>query len=366
MSDLCADVILGRRLLSRYSEVTLCYGGSDPPLRIPCETQLVLGVAAAKLKPPGIFQFLAPYCKPVAANSRRYSQEDSDFIKSEIHRVLDASVIEPANYYPWSAQVLAVNQTGGKKRLCVNHSVAINRFTYRDAYPLPRIYEIVSKIAQDAFSFSIDLNSVYHQVPRIPEERPMTAFEADGKLFQYCRLPFGVANGTFTVTSMILTVTDRCYWWRAPGELAMFLRSCENGRANFQLIHAENCSKGTRRYRVSQGQIQLDPSRLQPLMALEPPSGLKGWKKVCGLFAYYAKYIENFSKKSRPLQTAKEFPLTGQILEVFNTLKNDLITASPGFIKDDISFEVETDVFDYAIAATLPKKVVLSRICQEP
>ena len=211
MSDLCADVILGRRLLSRYSEVTLCYGGSDPPLRIPCETQLVLGVAAAKLKPPGIFQFLAPYCKPVAANSRRYSQEDSDFIKSEIHRVLDASVIEPANYYPWSAQVLAVNQTGGKKRLCVNHSVAINRFTYRDAYPLPRIYEIVSKIAQDAFSFSIDLNSVYHQVPRIPEERPMTAFEADGKLFQYCRLPFGVANGTFTVTSMILTVTDRCY-----------------------------------------------------------------------------------------------------------------------------------------------------------
>jgi len=87
---------------------------------------------------------------------------------------------------------------------------------------------------------------------------------------------------------------------------------------------------------------------------------------VCGLFAYYAKYIENFSKKSRPLQTAKEFPLTGQILEVFNTLKNDLITASPGFIKDDISFEVETDVFDYAIAATLPKKVVLSRICQEP
>jgi len=51
---------------------------------------------------------------------------------------------------------------------------------------------------------------------------------------------------------------------------------------------------------------------------------------VCGLFTYYAKWIANFSKKSRPLQTATEFPLTEQNLEAFNTLKNDLITASLG------------------------------------
>jgi len=115
MSDLCADVILGRQFLSRYSEVTLCYGGSDPPLRIPRAAQLVLGVAAAKLKQPRIFQFLAPDCKPVAAKSHRYSQEDSNFIKSEIQCLLDAGVIEPANS-PWRAQVLVVNQPGGKMR----------------------------------------------------------------------------------------------------------------------------------------------------------------------------------------------------------------------------------------------------------
>jgi len=51
MPELCADVILGRQVLSPYSEVTLCYGGSDPPLRIRRAAQLVLGVAAAKLKP---------------------------------------------------------------------------------------------------------------------------------------------------------------------------------------------------------------------------------------------------------------------------------------------------------------------------
>jgi len=29
----------------------------------------------------------------------------------------------------------------------------------------------------------------------VTEDRAHTAFEADGKLYQYCRLPFGVTNG---------------------------------------------------------------------------------------------------------------------------------------------------------------------------
>jgi len=51
-----------------------------------------------------------------------------------------------------------------------------------DAYPLPSINEVINKVAQDTFYFSLDLKSAYHQVPLAPEERPMTAFEADGRL----------------------------------------------------------------------------------------------------------------------------------------------------------------------------------------
>jgi len=99
-------------------------------------------------------------------------------------------------------------------------------------------------------------------------------------------------------------------------------------------------------YRVSQGRMQPDPSHLQPLLALRPPSSLKELKQLCGLFADYAKWIANFSKKSRSLQTATEFPLTGENVEAFNTLKNDLITASLGVIKHDVSSEEETDASD--------------------
>jgi len=50
------------------------------------------------------------------------------------------------------------------------------------------------------------------------------------------------------------------------------------------------------RYQVSQGQIQSDPSHLQPLLAVKPPSSLKELKRVCGLFAYYARWIATFRK----------------------------------------------------------------------
>ena len=70
----------------------------------------------------------------------------------------------------------------------------MNRYTLLDAYPLPKIDEIVNKVANDRFYSSLDLKSAYHQVPHLKRERPFAAFVAMGKLYQYRRLPFGVSN----------------------------------------------------------------------------------------------------------------------------------------------------------------------------
>ena len=132
MSDLCADVILGQKFLRRHSELTLHYGGSDHPLRFSSVinvSQSVLNVSVANLTPPRIFEFLATDCKPIAAKSRRYNQEDSDFIKSEVSRLLDAGILEPARS-PWRVQVLVVHQSNGKKQfVSITLSLSIDILT---------------------------------------------------------------------------------------------------------------------------------------------------------------------------------------------------------------------------------------------
>jgi len=41
---------------------------------------------------------------------------------------------------------------------------------------------------------SLDLRSACHQVPLLPEERKYTAFEANGQLYQFKRILFGLKN----------------------------------------------------------------------------------------------------------------------------------------------------------------------------
>ena len=79
----------------------------------------------------------------------------------------------------------------------------MNRYTLLDAYPLPKIDKIVNKVANDRFYSSLDLKSAYHHVPLLERERPFTAFEAMGKLYQYRRLPFGVSNGAWAFQRVI-------------------------------------------------------------------------------------------------------------------------------------------------------------------
>jgi hypothetical protein len=78
--------------------------------------------------------------------------------------------------------------------MVIDYSQIINRFTSPNAYPLPRIDDLVSKVSQFKIFSSLDLKSAYHQMEILPADKPYTAFEAGGKLYQFKRLPFGLTN----------------------------------------------------------------------------------------------------------------------------------------------------------------------------
>ena len=74
---------------------------------------------------------------------------------------------------------------------CVT-TIIVNKETY------PRIkLHIFPNLCADAIllNSTIDLKSVYHQVPLHGEDKKFTAFEANGCLYQFRRMLFGVTNG---------------------------------------------------------------------------------------------------------------------------------------------------------------------------
>ncbi len=155
---------------SQHTYVVFEHGGVNPPLS-------VCGVSTLNTDPPQLFSNLIDDCHPIATKSRKYNQDDLNFIDSEVKRLLGEGIIESSKS-PWRAQVFVTKGENHKKRMVIDYSQTINRFTLLDAFPLPCISDMINEIAQFKVFSTIDLRSTYHQIPLSVEERPYTALEA--------------------------------------------------------------------------------------------------------------------------------------------------------------------------------------------
>ncbi|XP_069768376.1 uncharacterized protein [Narcine bancroftii] len=385
LPQLCAPVLLGLDFQCQFQTVSLHFGGPHAPLSVchrhrptpeapeqpaPVPRGQSCGLSTLRIAPPALFANLTPGWKPVATKSRQYSYENRQFIRSEVRRLLDEGIIEPSSS-PWRAQVVVV-KNGEKLRMVVDYSQTINRFTLLDAYPLPRITDVVNQIAQYRIFSTIDLRSAYHQLPIRCEDRPFTAFEANGRLYQFLRVPFGVTNGVavfqremdrmvdqngLTATFPYLDNITICGhdMQDHDANLDKFLQTARQLNLTYNL---DKCVFRTTRLAilgcvVENGIVMPDPDRMRPLMDLPPPHTQKALKRCLGLFSYYAQWVPNYADKARPLIKTTSFPLSTEATAAFDRIKSDIAAATLHAIDESVPFQVESDASDFALAATL-------------
>ena len=82
-----------------------------------------------------------------------------------------------------------------------------------DAYPLPLIPDVINQIAQYKVHSTVDMESAYNQIEISDEDKPLTAFEANGCLYQFCRLPFGVSSRVAIFQCEIVSMVGTMYYY---------------------------------------------------------------------------------------------------------------------------------------------------------
>lgn len=113
-------------------------------------------------------------------------------VEVELERMLADQVIEPTKG-PWASPVVLVRKKDGSWQFCVEYR-KLNAITRKDAYPLPRMDDILELMQGAEYLATLDLASGYWQVAMPEEDRAKTAFCTHRGLFQFRVMPFGLCN----------------------------------------------------------------------------------------------------------------------------------------------------------------------------
>ena len=199
--------------------------------------------------------------------------------------------------------------------MVVDYSQTIDRYTKVDAYPRPRIDEMVSDITKYHIFSTLDLKSAYHQIPINPEEKPYTAFETCGRLYQFRRIPFGVTNGVASfqrvihkiisneklkgTVAYIENVTVCGYNEKDHNHIEQFMAAVNKYDLT---LNEEKCSYNLKSikllgYIVRNGTMRPDPERLKFLMELPIPGNITALRRTLGILPIIPNGLRLFLKK---------------------------------------------------------------------
>ena len=181
-----------------------------------------------------------------------------------------------------------------------------------DAYPMPRVDEILNRLGQANYISSIDMTKGYWQIPLAEESKDKTAFTTPFGLFEFCVMPFGLhgAPATFQrlMDNILLNeressdayIDDVTVASETFKDLTRDLTSMREAGLTIKpaKTNLAMSSVGAFGHRVGRGVIKPDPTKIAAVSTYPRPKTKKDLRAFLGLTGYYRKFIPDFSGKT--------------------------------------------------------------------
>nr|GEZ58333.1 DNA-directed DNA polymerase [Tanacetum cinerariifolium] len=311
--------------------------------------------------------------KPAVQHQRRVNPKIHDVIKKEVEKLLDAGLIYPISDSPWFSPVHCVPKKGGfivveneeneliltrlvtGWRVCIDYQ-KLNKATRKDHFPLPFMDQMPERLAGNKYYCFLDGFFGYFQIPIDPRDQEKTTFTCPYGMFTYLRMPFGLCNAPGTFQRCMLAIfydmvekTMEVFmddfsvfgnsFENCLSHLDKMLQRCEDTNLclNWEKSHFMVKEGIVLGHKISKNGIEVDKAKV-----------------FLGHAGFYRRFIQDFSKISRPMTHLLEkntpFIFSEDCIKAFQMLKKQL-TEAPILIalNWDLPFELMCDASDFAL-----------------
>ncbi|KAL4303866.1 hypothetical protein GQ457_10G006870 [Hibiscus cannabinus] len=198
--------------------------------------------------------------------------------------------------------------------------------------------------------------------------------------FAFRRMPFGLCNAPATfqrcMTAIFYDLNEECLEIFMD-DFSTFGKDFNNCLSNLEkvlirfketklVLNWEKChfmvDEGiVLGYKISSKGMEVDRAKIEVISKLPPPTTVKGIRSFLGHAGFYRRFIEDFSKITKPLCSLLEqdikFEFNKDCNKAFNLLKQNLVSALIVEPPDwTLPFELMCDASDYAVGAVLGQR----------
>jgi hypothetical protein len=238
--------------------------------------------------------------------------------------------------------------------MCIDFT-DLNKVCPKDEFPLPRIDSLVDAVASSELMSLLDCYSGYHQIWLKMEDEPKTSFITPSGTYCYLRMPEGLKNagGSFSrmtakvlhsqIGRNVLTYVDDIIVKSTKQEnhIADLQETFANFRQAGLKLNPEKCVFGVKKGKflaclVSTKGIEANPSKIEAILRMEPPSTKKRAQRLAGRLASLNRFISRSAERNLPffeiLKSAEVFQWGPAQQKAFEELKQyliDLTTLTP-------------------------------------
>ncbi|GJX66139.1 reverse transcriptase domain-containing protein [Tanacetum coccineum] len=237
---------------------------------------------------------------PAVQHQRRVNPKIHDVIKKEVEKLLEAGLIYPISDSPWVSPIHCVPKKGGMTvvvneeneliptrlvtgwRVCIDYR-KLNEATRKDHFPLPFMDQMLERLAGNEYYCFLDgfsgtfqrcMLAIFHDMVEKTMEVFMDDFSVFGNSFQNCL-----------------------------SRLDHMLQRCEdtNLSLNWEKSHFMVKEGIVLGHKISKKGIEVDKAKIDVIAKLPHPTTVKGIRSFLGHAGFYRRFIQDFSKISRPM-----------------------------------------------------------------